>query len=121
MHAVQSAQKNLHNITLPAVAIEEYYDIDYLSKYYIGRTLSIANNLVKFKFLHRVLDQYVWRGRDDIEEVHMSCIFFGPIALKGPFVVANAVQHDTVQCDQVGLSFQSLLQTNEMLCYICAF
>ena len=83
MHAVQSAQKNLHNITLPAVAIEEYYAIDYLSKYYIGRTLSIANNLVKFKFLHRVLDQYVWRGRDDIEEVHMSCIFFGPIALKG--------------------------------------
>ena len=49
----------LHEIALPTVAIEEYYAIDYLSKCYIGRALSIANNLVKFKFLYRALDQYV--------------------------------------------------------------
>ena len=68
-------RRTLHNIALPAVAIEKYYAIDYLNKYYIGRALSIANNLVKIKFLHRVLDRYVWPGRDDIEEVHVSCIF----------------------------------------------
>ena len=87
-------RRALHNTAVPAVAIEKYYAIDYLRKYYIGRVLSIANILVTFKFLHRVLDRYIWSGRDDIEEVTMSCIFFGPIALKGtgPFVVVYAVQ-----------------------------
>lgn len=66
----------LHEIPLPAIVLEEYYAVDYLNKYYIGRALSIANQLVKFKFLHRVFDRYVWPGRDDIDNVHLPCVFF---------------------------------------------
>lgn len=66
----------LHEIPLSAIVLEEYYAVDYLNKYYIGRALSIANQLVKFKFLHRVFDRYVWPGRDDIDNVHLSCVFF---------------------------------------------
>lgn len=86
----------LHEIPLPAIELEEYYAVDYVNKYYIGRALSIANQFVKFKFLHRVFDRYVWPGRDDIDRVHVSCVFFGPIALEntGPFVVPDCVQSD---------------------------
>ena len=96
MHVVQSHRRTLLEIALQAVAVEEYYTIGYLSKHYIGRALSIANNLVKFKLLLRVLDCHVWQGGDDTEEVHVSCIFFSPISLKetDPFVVSGGVQHD---------------------------
>lgn len=74
----------------PSVMCGRYYAVDYINKFYIGRVLDEANQLVKFKFLHRsgafVFD---WPKTDDIERVHTSCIFFGPIDLQGcgPFRV----------------------------------
>ena len=58
MYAVQSAQRNsVQDCTSAShIVLEEYCAVDYLEKdmYYIRRALSIANQLVKFKFLHRV-------------------------------------------------------------------
>lgn len=82
----------LHQIPLPAIVLEEYYAVDYQTKYYVGRALSIANPMVKFKYLHSAgVHRFDWPKRDDIESVHESCIFFGPVVLKnaGPFVVPS--------------------------------
>ena len=85
----------LHEIPLPEIEVEEYYAVDYLNKYYIRRALSISDHFVTFKFLHRVFDQYVWPGRDDIDDVHSSCVFFGPGTLQTyPFVLSDSVEHD---------------------------
>ena len=86
----------LHEMPLPDIVMEDYYAVDYLNKYYIGRALSIANQFVTFKFLHRVFDRYVWPGRDDLDHVHSSCVFFGPITFQntGPFVLSDCVQRD---------------------------
>ena len=62
----------LHKIPLPAIVLEEYYAVDYLNKYHIGMALSIANQLVKFKFLYKAFNRYFWPGRDDIDNVHLS-------------------------------------------------
>ena len=85
----------LLEIPIPTIVTEEYYAVDYMNRYYVGRALSIANKLVKFKFLHRVgSDRFHWPRTDDIDVVHMSCVFYGPVALEnaGPFAVP--MQHD---------------------------
>jgi hypothetical protein len=80
----------LQAIPMPAVRMEEYYAVDYIDKYYLGRAISMTNQLVKFKFLHSVgAKKFNWPKRDDLDEVHLSCIFFGPVTLEnvGPFSV----------------------------------
>ena len=70
---------------------EKYYAVDYDTSYYIGRALSYQNDYVKFKFLHKIrgTDKFDWPGRDDINVVHESFVFYGPVLLQhsGPFVL----------------------------------
>ena len=52
----------------------------------------MSSSMIKFKFLHKVgAHRLNWPRRDDIEEVHQSCVFYGPIALEqnGPFVISS--------------------------------
>jgi Ulp1 family protease len=42
-------RRTLHEIPQPEIIVEKYYAVDYLSNYYIGRALSIENQMVKFK------------------------------------------------------------------------
>lgn len=79
----------LQTIPVPDIMLEQYYAVDYVTNYYIGRAISIANQVVKFKFLHRLgADKFDWPKRDDVDDVHVSCIFFGPVSLEnsGPFI-----------------------------------
>jgi len=68
-----------------------YYAVDYVDKFYIGRALEAHDNqFVEFKFLHKTgAVTFDWPRRDDVECIHSSCIFFGPIKLQGvgPFYV----------------------------------
>ena len=85
----------LQPIPVPNIELEQYYAVDYIKNYYIGRAVSVTDGIVKFKFLHRVsATKFAWPRRDDFDEVHKSCIFFGPVPLQesGPFVVP--LQHE---------------------------
>ena len=51
---------------------------------------SQADSFVRFKFLHRVgAKSFDWPRRDDVDDVHISCVFYGPVTLEsaGPFAV----------------------------------
>ena len=84
-------QRKLHPVPpegiLPA---EQYYAVEYVETYYIRHALSQADSFVRFKFLHRVVTKsFDWPSRDDIDDVHISCVFYGPVTLDsaGPFAV----------------------------------
>ena len=51
---------------------------------------SQADSFIRFKFLHRVgAKSFDWPSRDDVGDVHISCVFYGPVTLDsaGPFAV----------------------------------
>ena len=54
-----------------------------VKKYYIGRVLSTCkSNLVKFIFVHNAgSDKFNWPKRNDIDEVYIGSIFYGPVTL----------------------------------------
>ena len=75
---------------------DKYYAVDYVNNYYIGRALISATNkcqFTSFKFLYKIQQTHAkrfdWPKHDDIDLVHSTCVFFGPIHLKGngPFEV----------------------------------
>lgn len=78
-------------VPVDGIISEEYYAVQYVKKYYIGRALiTLDSNQVKVKFLHNAgAGKFGWPRRDDIDKVHMSSIFYGPISLhqSGPFTV----------------------------------
>lgn len=86
-----SIKEMLHPIPPPSAICGNYYAVDYVDKFYIGRALvEDANQFVKFKFLHKTgALTFDWPRRGDVECIHSSCIFFGPIKLQGfgPFYV----------------------------------
>lgn len=94
----------LLKIPLPLIETEKYYAVHYKfhynnSRYYIGRVLSFKGEMVKMKYLYRTgANRFDWPARDDVEEVHISCIFFGPIKLEnaGPFTIPMLVDIEKV-------------------------
>jgi hypothetical protein len=80
---------------------DKYYAVDYVRMYYIGRALDVPNgsSLIPFKFLHKVgAQRFDWPTRDDVDNVHPSCIFYGPLTLEGngPFEVLHLYELETV-------------------------
>ena len=74
------------------VHTEQYYAVDYLREFYIGRALEhVSDSMIKFKFLHRSLvagiNTFYWHRRDDIDTCHTD----SPIQLVGtvPFTVVE--------------------------------
>ena len=61
-----------------------------MENYYIGHALSQADSFVRFKFLHQVgIKSFDCPSQDDVNDVHISCVFYGPVTLEsaGPFAV----------------------------------
>jgi hypothetical protein len=74
------------------IEVGQYFAVDYINHYYYGRAVAVAGDFVTFKFLHATSSStFDWPHRNDIEEVHSSCIFYGPVVLQGncPFSIAN--------------------------------
>ena len=85
-------QKRLCPIPPPAIQPREYYAVDYIKNYYFGRVIGKNDCFVQFKFLHRVgATTYHWPRRDDMDRVHLSNIFAGPVTvphfISGPFEI----------------------------------
>ncbi|CAH3032986.1 unnamed protein product [Pocillopora meandrina] len=77
--------------------VKAYYAVDYVNNYFIGRALSAPDtrNFAEFKFLHRIkttnVKRFKWPNHDDIDCVHSSCKFYGPLNLRGhaPFEIVD--------------------------------
>lgn len=75
--------------------VDDYYAVDYVSCYYFGRVMQIQGQFAQFKFLHRVRlsadagEIFNWPIRDDVADVHVSCVFYSPLHLIGnsPFKI----------------------------------
>lgn len=95
-------------VLLPAaptsIEKDSYYAVDYVNKYYLGRALSGSNDspFITFKFLHRIQStaakKFGWPRRDDVDRVHRTCVFYGPVRLKGngPFEIEKLEELEAV-------------------------
>ena len=71
---------------------------------YIGRAISATDKcqFTSFKFLHKIQQTHAKRfdspKQDAIDRVHSTCVFFGPVHLKGngPFEVINLEELEAV-------------------------
>ncbi|KAK2550404.1 U3 small nucleolar RNA-associated protein 4-like protein [Acropora cervicornis] len=69
-----------------------YYAVDYINTFYFGRVVSVEGCFVELKFLHsKSSTSYDWPRTDDVDRVHYSCIFYGPVLLEGnyPFTISS--------------------------------
>ena len=86
---VELHEQGLINFTVPSIQANQYYAVEYHKTWYFGRALGSPddNSCVSFKFLHSTLSNgervFNWPRRDDIDTVHISCIFFGPAVIVG--------------------------------------
>jgi hypothetical protein len=77
---------------VPAPGIEEgsYYAVDYINHFYYGRVIFINDTFLTVKFLHATSSTtFDWPRRDDVDIVHTSCVFYGPVEIEGngPFSI----------------------------------
>jgi len=86
---------------------EKFYAVHYVDRFYIGRVLKHnKDNTFTMKFLHKVTVDgkalYKWPKTDDIDNVHLSNIFFGPVVLEGVF------EFSLPDLKDIELAFQSM-------------
>ena len=82
---------------------DSYYAVSYGKSYYIGRALEIVDaDKFKFKFLHATVSSgaklFTWPGHDDVDTVHISRVFYGPLITEGvrPFLFPQLHEVDQV-------------------------
>lgn len=64
---------------------EKYYAVYYDTGWYIGRVLEIMEDKCKVKFLKADLDNFFWPKNNEVHDVSLSFIFYGPIYLVGSY------------------------------------
>ena len=98
---VELHRQKIDGPLLPGILVEQYYAVDYINRFYVGRVLAIQSLFCNVKFLHCGSKGYSWPNHDDIECVHKSYIFYGPVTLSGfgPFTVLEQSELEKVhQC-----------------------
>ena len=88
---------------VPSQGIEMgmYFAVDYVTTFYFGRVVSVEDGFVEFKFLHNISSTtYDWPRRDDMDRVHCSCIFYGPVSLEGNRPFTFSVQGEVEKVHQ---------------------
>ena len=77
--------------TSPNIQLGQYYAVDFVNIFYIGRALDThENNVTRFKFLHTAeTRRFDWTKRDDVTKKHCSYVFYDPTTLmeNGPFEI----------------------------------
>lgn len=87
-----------------------YCAVDYVNNYFIGRALSAPDQrqFTLFKFLHKIqqtdIKRFDWPKHDDIDNVHSTCVFYGPVELKG------TGKFEVLDLQDLEVVFQSLSQ-----------
>ena len=67
------------------VQVGMYYAVDYVTTFYFGRVMSVKENFAEDKYLHSISATTY-----DVNRVHCSCIFYGPVLLTDnhPFTIS---------------------------------
>ena len=74
-------QKKLSPLPPMPIQQREYYAVDYVKNVYIGRVLDVSIDWVHLKFLYKVgPTTFHWPRRDDVDKVHISTVFYGPVS-----------------------------------------
>ena len=74
------------------VQVGVYYAVYYVTTFNFGRVVSVEGCFVDLKFLHsKSSTTYDWPRTDDVDRVHDSCIFYGPVLVEGncPFTISS--------------------------------
>lgn len=98
-HMVAELHKQTLLTTTPNIEVGMYYAVDYVNVFYIGRALETSGQFTSFKFLHSSgAKKFNWPKSDDLEEKHITCIFYGPIKLtgNGPFTVDDLEEIEAI-------------------------
>jgi len=85
---VELHEQELQSFTEPSIQEDAYYAVEYPKTYYFGRALGSADgSFINFKLLHSTSSSgakvFNWPRRDDIDRVHSSCVFYGPVVIVG--------------------------------------
>lgn len=82
--AKDSELPELHRF--PNIQLEEdqYYAVDYIDTFYVGRIICFNKQTIKMKYMRRNAEgNYDWPTRDDIDDVEKHMIFDGPLVIEG--------------------------------------
>ena len=82
---------------MPSVRVQVgmNYAVDYVTTFYFGRVTSVEGSFVGLKFLHsKTSTTYDWPRMDDVDRVHCSCTFYGPVLLDGNRPSTISTQHE---------------------------
>ena len=88
--------------------VGSYYAVDYVSKFYYGRVISIRDEFITLKFLRATsTSTFGWPRRDHVEKVHKSCIFFGPVKIQGndPTSISVPLHSEVIKVHQLIKNF----------------
>ena len=71
--------------------------VDYVKNFYICRVLDVTMDYVQLTFLYKVgATTFRWPRRDDVDQVHISNVFYGPVTvpsfISGPLQFQNNQQ-----------------------------
>ncbi|KAK2570904.1 Transmembrane protein 135 [Acropora cervicornis] len=78
-----------------------YYAVDYVNTFYFGRVVSVEGCFADLKFLHsKSSTSSDWPRTDDVDRLHYSCIFYGPVLLEGncPYTISSQREVEKVHC-----------------------
>ena len=113
----EKAEKSasVHSPVQIPVQVESYYAVKYEKKYYIGRALAFehSKDFVKFKFLHTLgADKFDLPKTDEIEVVHISRVFYGPVSLQDrcPFTLPRQYVRE------IGKIYSAVRKQRKVLC-----
>lgn len=104
---VELHDQKLQSFKEPSFQKDAYHAVEYQRAYYFGRALGSpdGSSFIDFKFLHSTVSSgakvFDWPRRDDIDRVHSSNLFYGPVAIVGvgPFTLPQLSEVDQVyQC-----------------------
>ena len=94
---IELNKKQLSPHPASVIEAEKYYVVDYITKFFVGRALSVDGDNFMFKSLHPALgSKLTWPGWDGIEVKHISCVFYGPVQLEdfGSFTIPSSQEID---------------------------
>ena len=83
-HQLTVLHSNLLRIQMD-VQEGSYYAIYFDKSYYIGRVIKKMGNMITVKYLYKdkLKRNYNWPNTDDIEDVNIKFVFFGPVEIVG--------------------------------------
>lgn len=100
---IELHEQELDTFTESSIQDNKYYAVEYQKAYYFGRALGSPDGAyVKFKFPHSTVSSgervFNWPRRDDIDRVHNSCVFYGPVVIVGvgPFTFPQSTEVEQV-------------------------